>query len=938
MKTAVEAAGDVYRVFLDEVVDGQVLNDRKPIPLSSAAKVKMEKGLMVHPNPVRLLTISGKGGVPRDGDEEGKYIQFFNVTLLDHNLSTVRGSLVAYALKSLEGDPSMDSGILRSKLHTIAAIAFLHDLDKDQGLPRNTPLTEEIVKDAMCRYGIDAFLSKVGIQFEPEQMRYLIENVEGTQSYRHLPKKPIPRAFEPLPLVVRSMDQLDGVWCLDDPEKGGLAGVVDRLHNNNILPGTWKPIKLFDPHHPFLLDELQRHLSIASLRIAHLPPLIEVHRDGELFMLLPEQQCDKIVERAVEKLCAGLPFDLEVKVSNRGVPSLLNGAPTNDQLARFIAEDLDERCFLDLFKINSTLISPTFDGSIEKHLDILLAPMELEPRWPKSSTSALTRIYSSLQDIEGVNREFLQQAAHLILLLNVKMDAPIKSGIPSYGMRENELLRLLPEIRPEWISGVQLKEPDPSRRVLTSLWVLALSRGNPKLYEAVWGREGLLKHWLEGGHRQRGFRDFISRRGSEIGKDLERRLIQLLSGRRVAPESESELGRCLFTDEPVEFNQTIKDADGLYGIRVSAFSGRDGRPELLTSERAHTNVSASSYAEHKTRTGVHKQQGGVDEGVPILVSSPTTSGLFGGLTLADDKAMASMSIYDLNRLDVKKGRIISESSIYRLRHRIARLERMPEKLSAQLDKLRMFLKACRRVGRPIHIFRGLPISQRAFFHYDAMPMGIVELLGGNSLRLEQISEALKRIETAQVLIEANGLGYEAFRRYANPKTRFGAICLAWGELRKQKSPPREVVSGLAEEYLKQSEENSMSELDGALVKFGQAAATIQERPAPGASANEELLVFKIAMDTVAVARRIQQTDERSLIYAVAGELETNLYRRDKTWLTQPEALRRRCLTVAEIFVRDVWLGALQSRQPGQADRRVLASIYRMAFVLANRKS
>jgi hypothetical protein len=297
-----------------------------------------------------------------------------------------------------------------------------------------------------------------------------------------------------------------------------------------------------------------------------------------------------------------------------------------------------------------------------------------------------------------------------------------------------------------------------------------------------------------------------------------------------------------------------------------------------------------------------------------------------------------MSIYDLNRLDVKKGRIISESDIYRLRHRIARLERMPEKLTAQLDKVRMFLKACRRIGRPIHIFRGLPISQRAFFHYDAMPRALVELIGGNSLRLEQIPEVLKRLKTAQVLIEANSLGYEVFRRYANPKTRFGAVCLAWGELRHEKSPPREVISGLAGEYIKQTEENTMSELDGALVKFGRAAADIQERPVPGASANEELFVFKIAMDTVTAARRIQQIDETSLIYAVAGELETNLSRRDKTWLTQPEAIRKRCLAVAEIFVRDVWFGALKGRLPGQNDRRVLASIYRMAFVLAGRKS
>ena len=96
------------------------------------------------------------------------------------------------------------------------------------------------------------------------------------------------------------------------------------------------------------------------------------------------------------------------------------------------------------------------------------------------------------------------------------------------------------------------------------------------------------------------------------------------------------------------------------------------------------------------------------------------------------------------------------------------------------------------------------------------------------------------------------------------------------------------------------------------------------------------MVLKVAMDAVTAARRIGQVDEASLVCAVAGELESNLTRRNKTWLTQPEALRKRCLDVAELFVKEVWLGALKGKTPGQNDRRVIASIYRMAFVMAHR--
>lgn len=936
MKAAVDMAADVYRSFLDQVLERHVILDREPLPLPKETRKKLEKGLIVHPNPVRLLTISGKGGASKNGDCDEKYGQYFNITLLDHLLSTVRGALVSYSLKSLEENPEMDSGVLRRRLHVICAIAFLHDLDKDQGLPRNTPLSEELVRDAMNRYGIDPFLAGVGVHLEPDQMRYLIENTEATQSFRHPPKIPVPRECEPLPLAVRSIDQLDGAWCLDDPDKGGLAGVLDRVRNDRIFPGAWKPIRLYDPHHPFLLDELQRYLSRASRRITGIPPLIEVHRDGELFMLLPEERFDEVVQRAVEGLCAGLPFNLEVKVSNRGVPSLYNGLPGHDELACFIREDIEERTLLDIFKISKSLIDP-----LKNELHSLLYPLGLGPLWPKNvkaATTSLSRVYSSLEGIEGQSRESLYQAAHLALLLNLKIETPARSGIPSYEQREQELFQAIRQDCPDWIAAIQLKEPDPSRRVLTALWVTALARDNRELWESVWGAEGLLKDWLEGRDERPGFRDFITGRGSKVKTDLKRRLTQLLSGKRAAPESECEKGRCIFTDEPVPFDQTIDQALGLYGVKVSAFSGRDGRPELLTSESAHTNVSGTAIAEHKTRSGVHKLLGSPDDGVPALISSPTTSGLFGGLALAEDKAIAAMSIYDINRLDVKKGRIVSGSEIYRSRHRIARLERMPEKLTSQVDKIRLFLKAARRIGRPIHIFRGLPVPQRAFFHYDAMPRAMADLLGGNSLRLEQIPEALERLEVAQVLMDTNGLGYETFRRYANPKTRFGAICLAWNVLNGEKNPPGAIISGLAEAFLEHKEGNQMSELDGALVRFGRAAAEIQKRPAQDISGNEGALVFKIALDAVTAARRTQQVDEASLTYAVAGELETNLSRKNKTWIEHPEVLRKKCLDVAEVFVRDVWLGALKGRPPGQSDLRVLKSIYRMAFMMANRKS
>lgn len=939
METAVSAAREVYGALLEEVVERHVIKDREDVPLGKERKQKLEKGLIAHPNVVRLLTISGKGGfAAANGGDENPHARFYNITLLDHLLSTARGATVFAAFEWLSQNPGMDTTILKRRLRVIAAVAFLHDLDKDLGLLRNTPLTDEMVRGAMDRYGLDPFLAVADVVLQPDQMRYLIEKAEATQAHRHPPKVLPPRELESLPLFVRLADQLDGIWCLDDPVNGGLTGVLKRIASEECVLKSgflrsWKPVRLFDPHHPFLLDELQRHLSYAAAR-AGVPPLIETHRDGELFMLLHEQSADAAIERAVKRLCQNLPFQLEMKVSNRGIPSLYNKSPTHGELAGSI-KTLNRRDLSELFKIRTPLVPQVMEP-----LDDLLAGHGVAPRWPKSMRASLVSLYNTFEDRDEGIKEVLCEAAHLTLLLNLKVDAGSKSGIPDYNNREQAVLNLLPEGPPDWIAkiGRHIPDaPDQSRRTLTALWVTALARQDRELWEAVWGDSGLLKCWLEGESGKLGMRQYITGRGAQVASGLERRLTQLLAGRRVAPEDESANGHCIFTGEPAPSDEPIDQALGLYGVKVSAFSGREGRPERITSERAHTIVSAVSVGEHKIRANVHEELGGKEDGVPSLISSPTTSGLFGGLALTDDESIPAMSVYDITRLEIKKGHIIKETDIHRNRFRIARFEGMPEKLADQVKKLQVLLKACRRIGRPLHIFRGLPTPEKSYFFYDAMPRALVELLGMKALRLEQIPTALKHLKLAQLLLEGQGLGYDAFRRYTDPQTRFGALCLAWCQLRDKGKVSRDVLSDFESEYRSYKEENNMSEQDGALVRFGLAAAGIQGRPSPEASANEELMVLKVAMDAVTAARRLGQMDEASLVCAVAGELETNLTRRGKTWLDHSGALRKRCVEVAELFVKEVWLGALKGKTPGQNDRRVMASIYRMAFVMAHRK-
>ena len=165
--------------------------------------------------------------------------------------------------------------------------------------------------------------------------------------------------------------------------------------------------------------------------------------------------------------------------------------------------------------------------------------------------------------------------------------------------------------------------------------------------------------------------------------------------------------------------------------------------------------------------------------LPPLFSSPATTGLFGSLAFQREDAETSLGLNDFNRLDVKKGTVYEGLDCQTRRLRIARLENLPNKDRELVTQLRMTLRAIRRLGRPIHIFRGAPGRHPAIFYSDALPVWLEHLLGENALRIEQIPEVLSKLELFENMAEANGLGIEWAKQLAEPKHKLGALCVAW---------------------------------------------------------------------------------------------------------------------------------------------------------------
>ncbi|UJS22923.1 hypothetical protein [Thiothrix winogradskyi] len=943
MQRANALAGEIYSRFMQDILEKHVLKERAGAPLGEELKKAIHAEKSIDPRVIYLMSISGKGGWDDDASKRERYLKNQNITLLDHLLSVVRGALMLAALDWLLENPEMDERELRQRLTVLATIAFLHDLDKMLQLSRDAELTVEHVEMAVKRYGITEFLASEEVVLTPDQIRFLIEQAEDSQRYRHpavvSPPRPYKYAVE---RYVKLADKLDGLWQ-EHGAQGGLEAIIQRLQQeqsfSSALLSQWETLDVFDPHHPFLLDELQRRLSFACQRIAGIPPLLEVHQDGRLFMLLPKAQAEKIKADGLKRLISHLPFKLEISISNRGLPELLNGKPDHAGLQAFLEKE-PRRTIGQLFRISNSLIE-----SIKQPLDDCLKIIGLAPHWPKVSGQTSTP-YPDPDVLEFSAQQYLLKAAHLTLLINLKLPVSKKNGLPDYAERERQLLELVDTTLPEWLQNMGDKQ---SRYVLVALWVTAVSQVETTLNQRIWGETGLLQQWLEGTEETVGFSQFFEGEGVAVQQAVERHFGQLLGKQRAFPNDEGVVGRCLFTDEPA--STLIASNLGLYEVKVSAFSGRDGKPDSITAPaNGQVPIGHVSLAEHKLRSDVYSIQGGKPSGVPSMLSSPVTTGLFGALILNNEQTFAALSVYDLSRQKVEPGKAHYKGlEVYRQRYRMARLERIPEKTEDQINMLRLLLSACLRIGRPIHVFRGLPTAQKAFFYFDAMPPVLKALIGYQALRLEQIPDAMATLNMAQTLISTPGLGYDILGLYAFPRTRFSAICLAWchahDALKQHQNAKTAAMKPLAarlfKEFQQLEEQHAMSDSDGALVRLGQAATRIQRRPIGQVSTNVEMRVFKICLDSALALRSAGQSDPASLIHGIAGELETNLVRKDEAAAKkhrEEQSLEAACMDFAHQFVHEVWLGVLHGKPPAQKTRRLLGSVYRMAFLQAFRNT
>ncbi len=955
-------AYDICLDFLQQVVIARVFSDaeltRGDGPLDEKKRGQIATGQRIDTRGPRLARVSGKGGWSPDTARSALYAGFINVSLLDHVLSVTRGALI-FAEMELTAIASRPEGELRRRLAAVAAVAFLHDADKmlevGRGEARAGALDALAVARLMERFGIDAFLDRHGVSLSPGAMLELVNGVEVTALQGLVG---VPREHWNDRLYVRLADRVDGTFLKMRPTEGrphfGVDGALHEIASfqglalDAVRRAGWRTIELRDPHTPFLLDAFQAALSVACLDRHGFPPMIELHHDGRLLVVLPDADFDLVVASALGRVTGQLGARIRISFNARGKVDLLDAPGT--------VADLRDSVIAMQAREREGVLRAGKDA-LRQHgpaIDAFLRPAGFLPRTPDLDSYAgqLVPLWSGTAGDEDHVTATHRDAVLLGAVLCCT-DPPAGLGIPAATVRESELRTLLREAGalpdlPPFLDTL----PADTRRALLAGFAAGMAREDEALHGDLLGPGGLVALWLEGRDGRPGLSSKIDRTGVRLREAVEAHYGALMAGHLVVATHEDAEGRCHFTNAPVPRTARIDGKTGLYGVNVSAFSGREGRPESFRSAASETLVSPVAEAEHKLRRLQFEKTGQSASGrrVPLAITSPTTAGLFGALPFSNDADTAEFALSDVVRSKVDGSKLLFLNAEAALRRtRIARFEELPDRMvgsgtaPGQIAFARMVFIAALRTGRPVHVFRGLPRLRPEFVAFDTLPSSLIHLLGGDAFRLEQIGPLIDRLEGIEAVVEMTGFGLELALRLCDPDTRFGAACDALaraerrlGQVGQDLKLPR--IRSFALTFL---ETNSVpTPSDTALLDFGKAMARVQRSPRWDDGDNRVELGLRIALDTVEALERMGQASPESLVAGIAGELEKNVARAGlyvRRELRGGRSFAEVVEAAARVFVDDVWQGAFHGGMPASRDRRVALAVYRHGFKTASRQ-
>jgi hypothetical protein len=930
--------------FLDLVINGAALSeaerDLTGARNSETARREIAAGKRVEARTPWLMTLSGKGGyVPGEAFE--RHRPYRNVTLLDHLVSVARGAAV---LAEIDLTAAGVSGAeLKCRVARAMVDGFTHDADKILGTPR-TPPTESDIRDLMVRYRLDEFLREAGADLTPAALLQRIRAVEVTQADRiEIGQRILTREERRDCGYARIADRLDGAFLDTRVPLNRIPALLaehDGFRTDAARTG-WRAVTLRAPHTPFLLDQLQAGVSAAETSLTGSPPLIEAHHDGELLLVLREDTAEEVMRRGVARVLSRLRSGIRAETNSRGARDLVGAPGELEELIDWLADPMSGNAVSQALYLKiGTLRDPETVDRFDRDFGAIGLPPQIGRL--KGFAQSHFQPWAGMRD----KAEFptLCRAAALAVLL-AHTDAkkkPLRDRIPDMDVRERELLGLLEahEVSPpDW---VREEAERLSRQTLLAVWAIAHADKNGDLYRALLGPDGLAELWLLGDGERSGLVDLIIDPTREQ-IDAVRAWVDAAVTRRFISADESLPSRCHFTNLPLGLDAALRKGKAIDQVKNAAFSGREGRPASHLSSTAQTLVSPVMFAEYGLRA---QDPAGLGKGVPMTVSSPTSTGLFAALSFEADAADEPVRLnqYDAVRESLKERKpVIVDTQRYGRRTLFARSTELEPRAADQIKLIRMMMSSALRLGRPVHVFQGLARPVPDFVYFDTLPTAVRQAFGGNGLRLEQVRDLLPLLETAERLAEraVSNIGVDLALRLLAPKTRLGAACEAVLIIDRLPAEDRKnslgirigLMSHIDKELRMENKQND------AVRAFARAMCRVQAAPQGGDSNAVRGLGLRLALEAAEWCVRTRLAGPEEMTAAIAGKFEEEFersnrlkHRGDFRKMSFP---RRAAYEAAEVFVTRVWPEVFRSRMPVSGERRTVMAIYQILFERAS---
>ena len=902
--------------------------------LEDKKQQELKKGKICDVRPSRWCNTSGKGGklLSADGSVKRSFEnEYRNLSLMDHSLSVAHGAVAFTALRLASDNVNPDQ--LKRLCFTIGLIGFFHDVNKRAGARK---LTCESVKDVLGEYykklDLSLLLEQYGSEtLSPDDLLQLICFVESGSSastgISTLPRELIYCAEN----YIRLSDNLDSIWSRlsNDKRPWGIEGVLQHLSKMaDLLPTpfkNWHHIHLFNPHTPLLLDELLRRISSRCKELSGFPPLLETHHDGRLDMLVPETIAQQVIKEGLDSVLELLQPQTTIVMSPAKKPTIKGVIPENvDVLLQYMKDNPD--CVSDLLPFHrddfelltsdawlTGVYTPTGHKPKQGKTFSLRVPDENNPAFEAAALAATLRLLLSLAG--GSAKTYLPQPTRQTQLLDFAKQALNRRTIPAC-----DTISLQTGLA-VYLAN-QMFSAEIAEETRQELWEL-------------------MQRWYEGDRTQRGIQACLM--GSLDNRrevSAIQQLRQLLEGHVLGADSKGTFPQqtCLITGLPGQGR--IDAADQLYGIKASAFSTRRGRPAVLGNAKGHTFVSDIGFVEYQLRA---RDQRSAKGDLPLLVSSPTMTGLFAGLRLKNDDFL-SLGFYDLTRETLSKGDVMVGPEIFERRVRLARYEAFPVRLEDQIDFMRRMVNAVKRTGRPIHVFRGLPTSRPEILYMDCLPPTLKKLLGGKSgFALEDMPHLSKQLNMARTLMRCCSQGHSLLRDILCEHP-FGGLSVAMMSIedRIQANSKKNKITennafrkgqALLADRIQEARQ-SMSKSEKTLLLFAEKAATLQKAFNLESSRREQQLVLRLCLDSAKGCLVDSIEDRDSLVRAIEGTLENKVlserYGGSKDY-RNTDALSS-CEDIALFFVDHIWFGQLQGKPPSRRLNKTMTDIYRMEML------